>query len=71
MNTLHRNVALLRVSDARALAEIRAVVDLDDAVMGWLSETEAVIDPHALKDLLADLDARGLSALVRRAGAAG
>ncbi len=68
MTTLHKNVAILRVSDPRALGELRAVVDLDEHVMGWLSETEAVLDPHALKDLLAVLDARGLSALVRRAG---
>ncbi|MBM4391190.1 MAG: hypothetical protein FJ090_08715 [Deltaproteobacteria bacterium] len=71
MNTLHRNVAILRVIDPRALGELRAVADLDEHVMGWISETEAVIDPHSLKDLLAVLDARGLSALVRRAGASG
>lgn len=71
MNTLHKNVAILRVSDPRALGELRAVVDLDEHVMGWISDTEAVLDPHTLKELLAVLDARGLSALVRRAGAPG
>ncbi|MBM4366318.1 MAG: hypothetical protein FJ102_08875 [Deltaproteobacteria bacterium] len=71
MNTVHKNVAILRVSDPRALGELRAVVDLDEHVMGWISDTEAVIDPHSLRDLLAVLDARGLSALVRRAGASG
>lgn len=70
MNTIHKNVAILRLGDARTLGEVRALVDLDEHVLGWISETEAVIDPHTLKDLVAALDARGLSALVRRAGTA-
>ena len=65
---LHRNVAILRVGEKGALDELRAVVNLDDHVLGWLSDTEAVLDPHTLKDLLAVLETRGLSALVRRVG---
>ncbi len=68
MSTIHKNVAILRLGDLRTLGEVRALVDLDEHVLGWLSETEAVIDPHTLKELVAALDARGLSALVRRAG---
>ncbi len=67
---IHRNVALLRVSDKGALDELRAVVNLDAHVLGWLSDSEAVLDPHTLKELLAALEARGLSALVRRVGGA-
>jgi hypothetical protein len=67
MNTIHRNLAILRVGDVRAFDEIRAVVDLDDHVLGWLSPSEAVVDPHTLRELLAVLEARGLSPLVRRA----
>lgn len=65
---LHKNVALLRVGDKGALDELRAVVNLDAHVLGWVSETEAVLDPHTLKELLMALEARGLSALVRRVG---
>jgi hypothetical protein len=69
MNIVHKNVAVLRVGDPKALDEIRAVVNLDNHVLGWLSPTEAVVDPHTLKDLLAVLESKGLGALVRRAGA--
>lgn len=65
---LHKNVAILRVGDKGALDELRAVTNLDEHVLGWLSETEAVLDPHTLKELLAVLEARGLSALLRRVG---
>ena len=65
---LHKNVAILRVGDKGALDELRAVTNLDDHVLGWLSETEAVLDPHTLKELLGNLEARGMSALVRRVG---
>ena len=67
---LHKNVALLRVGDKGALDELRAIAPLDDHVLGWLSETEAVLDPHTLKELLATLESRGMSALVRRVGSA-
>ena len=39
---LHKNVAILRVGDKGALDELRAVTNLDEHVLGWLSETEAV-----------------------------
>jgi hypothetical protein len=65
---LHKNVAILRVGDKGALDELRAVTNLDEHVLGWVSDTEAVLDPHTLKELLAALDARGMSALVRRVG---
>jgi len=68
---LHKNVALLRVGDKGALDELRAVVDLDAHVLGWVSGTEAVLDPHTLKELLMALEARGMSALVRRVGQSG
>lgn len=66
---VHKNVALLRVGDKGALDELRAVVNLDAHVLGWVSETEAVLDPHTLKELLVTLEARGMSALVRRVAA--
>ena len=34
----------------------------------WISPTEAVLDPQRLKGLLDALEARGMGALVRRAG---
>lgn len=63
---LHKNVAVLRVGDKGALDELRAVVNLDAHVLGWISDTEAVLDPHTLKELMLTLEARGMSALVRR-----
>ncbi len=68
MIIVHRNVAVLRVSEPHVFAEIRAVVALDEHVMGWISDTEAVVDPSSLKILLDGLEARGLGALVRRSG---
>jgi hypothetical protein len=63
----HRDVALLRVSDPSVLAEIRAVVPLDDYVLGWISPTEAIIDPASLRALQEGLEGRGIAALVKRA----
>ncbi len=63
---LHKNLALLRVGEPAVFDELRAAVNLDDHVLGWVSETEAVLDPHMLKELLASLEARGMTALVRR-----
>ncbi|HJN77598.1 MAG TPA: hypothetical protein QGF58_27005 [Myxococcota bacterium] len=65
---MHRNVAVLRVSDPKVLDEIRAVVPLDDYVLGVLSETELVVDPARMKELLSRLDAKGLQPLVKREG---
>jgi hypothetical protein len=67
---VHRNVAVLRVADPGVIEEIRAVLPLDNHVVGWLSPTEAVLDPADLKTLLDGLEARGMGALVRRTGAA-
>ncbi len=63
---LHRNLAMLTVSDPGLLDAIRAVVPLEDHVLGWLSPTEAVIDPAQLRALLDALEAAGMGALVRR-----
>jgi hypothetical protein len=65
---VHRNLAVLRVADPHTFDEIRAVAPLDDHVIGWISPTEAVLDPQRLRGLLDALDARGMGALVRRAG---
>jgi ribosomal protein L12E/L44/L45/RPP1/RPP2 len=68
MTTLHRNVAILRVDQASVLDEIRAVLPLDEHVLGWISPTEAIIDPATMKTLIETLEARSLAALVRKAG---
>lgn len=68
---LHKNLAVLRVADPAVLDEIRAVVPLDEHVVGWISPTEAVLDPQRLKSLLDGLEARGMGAMVRRAGPGG
>ena len=63
---LHKNLAILRVTEARVLDEIRAVVPLLDYSLGILSETEVIVDPSRLRELREALDARGLQALVKR-----
>ena len=63
---LHKNLAMLKVSDPHIIEEGRAVLPLDDFVLGQLSPTELLIDPQRLRELLQRLDARGLSALVRK-----
>lgn len=60
---------MLRVSDPRVFDEIRAVVSLEDHLLGWISPTEAVVDPMSLRMLLDALEARGMRALVKKAGA--
>jgi hypothetical protein len=62
----HTNVAVLRVADAHVIEEIRAVLPLDDYVLGQLSETELVVDPRRLKELSELLESKGLAALVKR-----
>jgi hypothetical protein len=69
--TVHRNVAVLRVADPHTFDEIRAIAPLDDHVIGWISPTEAVLDPLRLRGLLDALDARGMGAMVRRGTAEG
>jgi hypothetical protein len=64
---VHQNVALLVVSEAQALEEIRALVDLDDYIIGKVSDTEWVVDPLKAADLQEKLKGRGLSVLRRKA----
>ena len=64
---VHRNVALLRVEDAKVLDEIRAVLPLDDYVLARVSETELVLDPRRVKELNDILTARGMAPLLKRA----
>jgi hypothetical protein len=64
---VHRNVAVLRVADPHVFDEIRAVLPLDEHVVGWISPTEAVLDPARMKGLIDVLEARGMGALVKRA----
>lgn len=65
---LHRNLAVLEVEDAHVFEEIRALVPLDDYALGLLSETELIVDPRRLKELLDKLVEKGLAPLVRRSG---
>ena len=59
-------LATLPEAARSVLEEVRAVLPLDDFVLGQLSPTELLIDPQRLRELLQRLDARGLSALVRK-----
>lgn len=65
---VHKNVAVLRVSDADALREMALLVSIDDFIIGRISETELVIDPSRVKALVELLESRGLAPLVRRVG---
>jgi hypothetical protein len=71
MPVIHHNLAVLRVADPGVFDEIRAVLPLDNHVIGWISSTEAVLDPQELRPFLDALEARGMGALVRRSGPAG
>lgn len=62
----HRQVALLRVADARVLEEIRALVPLEDFALAVVSPTEVVIDPARLGELAQRLSDRGISPLMKR-----
>ncbi len=64
---LHRDVAVLKVEDANVFDEIRAVLPLEDFVLGKLSDTEFVIDPRRVKELTAQLQRRGMTPLVKKA----
>lgn len=66
MRILHRNLAVLRVADANVLHELRTLVPIEEYVLGEVSPTELVIDPARLRALLDLLEARGLSAMIRR-----
>jgi len=65
---VHKNVAVLRVSDADALREMALLVSIDDFIIGRISDTELVIDPSRVKALVELLESRGLAPLVRRVG---
>jgi hypothetical protein len=62
----HRHVAVLRVAEPRVLDEIRAIVALDQFVIGVVSETELVIDPSRVGQLASALAERGLAPLMKR-----
>jgi len=64
---LHRDVAVLKVEDPGVFDEIRAVLPLEDFVLGRLSDTELVIDPRRVKELAARLESRGMTPLVKKA----
>ena len=64
---LHRDVAVLKVEEPGVFDEIRAVLPLDDFVLGWLSDTEMVIDPRRVKELASRLESRGMTPLVKKA----
>ena len=65
---LHKNVALLRVSDAEALREMELLVSIEEFVIGRVSPTELVVDPSRVKALVELLESRGLVPMVRRIG---
>ena len=62
----HRHVAVLRVAEPKVLDEIRAIVALDQFVIGFVSETELVIDPSRVGQLASALAERGLAPLMKR-----
>ena len=64
---LHRDVAVLKVEDPGVFDEIRAVLPLEDFVLGQLSDTELVIDPRRVRELSARLEGRGMTPLVKKA----
>lgn len=64
---VHRQVALLRVSDPRVFDEIRAVLPLDDFAIAVVSDTEIAVDPACIGELSSRLGERGLAPLMKRA----
>jgi hypothetical protein len=63
----HRHVAVLKVADPKVLDEVRAIVALDQFVIGVVSETELVIDPSRVGQLASALAERGMAPLMKRA----
>ena len=63
---VHRQVALLKVSDPRVLDEVRAVAGLDELALAWVSPTEVVVDPARVGELFQRLSDRGLAPLMKR-----
>lgn len=63
---VHRQVALLKVSDPKVLDEVRAVAGLDEFALAWISPTEIVVDPARVGELYQRLSDRGLAPLMKR-----
>ena len=64
---VHRNLAILRVEDPHVFEEIRALLDLDEYIIGQLSPTELAVDPKRVRQLDEALNAVGVHPLLRRA----
>lgn len=64
---VHRNLTVLQVSDPRVLDEIRAVVPLDEFVIGRVDETTLVVDPARVGELSRRLAEREMTPLVKKA----
>jgi hypothetical protein len=63
----HRHVAVLKVADPKVLDEVRAILPLDQYVIGVVSPTELIIDPSRLGQLASALAERGMAPLMKRA----
>ncbi|MCB9760924.1 MAG: hypothetical protein H6739_13885 [Alphaproteobacteria bacterium] len=63
---VHTNLTVLKVADPHVFEEIRAVMPLDDFVFGQLSDTELIVDPRRLRELVSRLDAKGMAPLLKR-----
>lgn len=63
---VHHNLALLEVADPKVLDELRALLPLDDYVLGQLSDTELIVDPRRVKELVERLESRGMAPLVKK-----
>jgi hypothetical protein len=63
---VHRNVALLNLSDARFVAHVRSLLPLDEYVLATVSDHEFVVDPARLAELNAALTNKGLNPLHKK-----
>jgi hypothetical protein len=63
---VHRDLAVLAVSEIAVFDEIRAILPLDDYALAWLSPTEMIIDPARVGELNGRLAERGMAPLMRR-----
>jgi hypothetical protein len=63
---VHHNLALLEVADPKVLDELRALLPLEDYVLGQLSDTELIVDPRRVRELVERLESRGLAPLVKK-----
>ena len=64
---VHHNLAVLEVAEPKVLDELKALLPLEDYVLAELSETELVVDPRRVKELVEILESRGMAPLVTRA----